>query len=50
MAIAELKELNSQISYLLGNSFIRSSVSPWGAPVLFIKKKDSSIHMCIDYR
>jgi hypothetical protein len=50
MAPAELKELKEQIQDLLDKGFIRPSVSPWGAPVLFVKKKDGSMRMCIDYR
>ncbi|CAA0825696.1 Uncharacterized mitochondrial protein AtMg00860, partial [Striga hermonthica] len=50
MAPKELQELKTQIQELLRLSFIRPSVSPWGAPVLFVKKKDGSIRMCIDYR
>ena len=50
MAPAELKELKEQLQELLDKSFIRPSVSPWGAPVLFVKKKDCTIRMCIDYR
>ncbi|CAA0816896.1 Uncharacterized mitochondrial protein AtMg00860, partial [Striga hermonthica] len=50
MAPKELQELKVQIQELLRLGFIRPSVSPWGAPVLFVKKKDGSIHMCIDYR
>ncbi|XP_050217605.1 uncharacterized protein LOC126668454 [Mercurialis annua] len=50
MAPAELKELKNQLEELLNCGFIRSSVSPWGAPVLFVKKKDGSFRLCIDYR
>ncbi|GJU70371.1 putative reverse transcriptase domain-containing protein [Tanacetum coccineum] len=47
---AELKELSDQLKELLEKGFIRPSSSPWGAPVLFVKKKDGSFRMCIDYR
>ncbi|KAL0546377.1 hypothetical protein IC582_016285 [Cucumis melo] len=50
MAPAELKELKVQLQKLLDKGFIRPSVSPWGAPVLFGKKKDGSMRLCIDYR
>lgn len=50
MAPAELKELKEQLQELLDRKFIRPSVSPWGAPVLFVKKKDGSMRLCIDYR
>ena len=50
MALAELGELKIQLQELLEKGFVRPSVSPWGAPVLFIKKKDGSLRMCIDYR
>ena len=50
MAPAELKELQTQLQELLDHGFIRPSHSPWGAPVLFVKKKDGSFRMCIDYR
>nr|GEY91942.1 putative reverse transcriptase domain-containing protein [Tanacetum cinerariifolium] len=50
MAPIELKELKDQLQELLERGFIRSSVSPWGAPVLFVKKKDGSMRLCIDYR
>ncbi|XP_077235487.1 uncharacterized protein LOC143877356 isoform X2 [Tasmannia lanceolata] len=50
MAPAELKELKEQLSELLEKGFIRPSSSPWGAPVLFVKKKDGSLRLCIDYR
>ena len=50
MAPAELKELNEQLKELLDKGFIRPSTSPWGAPVLFVKKKDGSLRLCIDYR
>ncbi|KAL0537704.1 hypothetical protein IC582_026689 [Cucumis melo] len=50
MALAELKELKVQLQELLDKGFIRPSVSPWGALVLFVKKKDGSMRLCIDYR
>ena len=50
MAPKELKELKSQLQELLDKGFIRPSVSSWGAPVLFVKKKDGTLRMCIDYR
>nr|GFA06103.1 putative reverse transcriptase domain-containing protein [Tanacetum cinerariifolium] len=50
MAPIELKELKDQLKELLERGFIRPSVSPWGEPVLFVKKKDGSIRLCIDYR
>ncbi|KAA3487863.1 RNA-directed DNA polymerase-like protein [Gossypium australe] len=50
MALKELIELKAQIQELLDQGFIRPSVSPWGVPVLFVKKEDRSMHMCIDYR
>ncbi|CAN4101409.1 unnamed protein product [Withania somnifera] len=50
MAPAELRELKVRLRDLLDKGFICSSVSPWGAPVLFVKKKDGSMRMCIDYR
>ena len=50
MAPAELKELKAQLQDLLDKGFIRPSVSPWGAPVLFVKKKDGTLRLCIDYR
>ena len=50
MALVELKELKLQLQDLLGKGFIRPSVSPWGAPVLFVKKKDGTLKLCVDYR
>ena len=50
LAPTEMKELMSQLQELLDKGFIRPSSSPWGAPVLFVKKKDGSMRMCIDYR
>ncbi|KAH0637918.1 hypothetical protein KY289_037833 [Solanum tuberosum] len=50
MAPAELKDLKEQLKDLLDKGFIRPSVSPWGAPVLFVRKKDGFLRMCIDYR
>ncbi|KAF3665242.1 ATP-dependent (S)-NAD(P)H-hydrate dehydratase [Capsicum annuum] len=50
MATTELKELKDQSQDLLDKRFIRPSDLPWGAPILFVKKKDGSMRMCIDYR
>lgn len=50
MAPTELKELKEQLKDLLEKGFIRPSTSPWGAPVLFVRKKDASLRMCINYR
>ncbi|GJT50788.1 hypothetical protein Tco_0976945 [Tanacetum coccineum] len=47
---SELEELSGQLKELQDKDFIRPSSSPWGAPVLFVKKKDGSFRMCIDYR
>ncbi|KAL0406326.1 UNVERIFIED_CONTAM: Transposon Tf2-12 polyprotein [Sesamum latifolium] len=49
MAPSELKELKKQLEELLDKGFIRPSISPWGAPVLFVKKKDGSMRLCVDY-
>jgi hypothetical protein len=50
MSASELAELKKQLAELLDKGFIRPSASPWGAPVLFVKKKDGSLRLCIDYR
>ncbi|KAJ8763851.1 hypothetical protein K2173_003633 [Erythroxylum novogranatense] len=50
MAPIELRELKVQLQDLLDKGFIKPSSSPWGAPVLFVKKKDGSLRLCIDYR
>ncbi|KAL8147704.1 hypothetical protein AgCh_005141 [Apium graveolens] len=50
MAPVEMKELETQLQDLLEKGVIRPSVSPWGAPVLFVKKKDGSMRLCIDYQ
>ncbi|KAI3784085.1 hypothetical protein L1987_43177 [Smallanthus sonchifolius] len=50
LAPSELQELARQLQELADKGFIRPSHSPWGAPVLFVKKKDGSFRMCIDYR
>ncbi|GJZ87408.1 hypothetical protein Tco_0659018 [Tanacetum coccineum] len=50
LAPAEMKELAEQLKELSDKGFIRPSSSPWGAPILFVKKKDGSFRMCIDYR
>nr|GEV00196.1 putative reverse transcriptase domain-containing protein [Tanacetum cinerariifolium] len=49
LAPSEMKELSEQLQELSEKGFIRPSSSPWGAPVLFVKKKDGSFRMCIDY-
>nr|GEU47381.1 putative ribonuclease H-like domain-containing protein [Tanacetum cinerariifolium] len=50
LAPSEMKELSKQLQEIFDKGFIRPSFSPWGAPVLFVKKKDGSFRMCIDYR
>nr|GEZ30951.1 putative reverse transcriptase domain-containing protein [Tanacetum cinerariifolium] len=50
LAPSEMKELAEKLKELSDKGFIRPSSSPWGAPVLFVKKKDGSFQMCIDYR
>lgn len=50
MAPDELKELKVQLRDLLGKMFIRPSTSSWNAPVLFVKKKDGTLWLFIDYR
>ena len=50
MAPAELRELKAQMEELLSKGFIPPSISPWGAPVLFLKKKYGCLRLCIDYR
>ena len=49
IAPVKLKELKMQLQELLDMVFIRSSLSPWGPPVLFMKKKDVTMRLCIDY-
>ena len=46
----ELAELKIQLQELLDKGFIRPSASPWGCPDLFVKKKDDSLRLCVDYR
>ena len=50
MTAPELCELQMQLKDLLDLGLVRPSVSPWGAPVIFVKKKDGSLRLCIDYR
>jgi hypothetical protein len=50
MSIEDLKELKKQLMELQEAGYIRPSSSPWGTPVLFVKKKDGSQRMCVDYR
>jgi hypothetical protein len=49
MPPAELAELKKQLQELLDKGFICPSTSPWGCPTLFVKKKDESLRLCIDY-
>ena len=50
MNILELNELKSQLKGLIDKNYIRPSVSPWGTLVIFFKKKDGTLRLCIDYR
>ena len=50
MAPAELKELKVQMEEMVNKGFVRPSTSPWGVSILFVKKKDGSMRLCIDYR
>nr|GEW50374.1 putative reverse transcriptase domain-containing protein [Tanacetum cinerariifolium] len=50
LAPSEMQGLSNQLQELIDQGFIRPNTSPWGAPVLFVKKKDGSFRMCIDYR
>ena len=50
MSTPELKELQMQLEELLKKGYIRPNVSPWGDHVLFVKKKDGTLRLCIDYR
>jgi hypothetical protein len=50
MPVNELVELKKQIAELQSKGFIRPSSSPWGAPMLFVEKKDETQRMCVDYR
>ena len=50
MSASELSELKKQLEDLLEKKFVRLSVSPWGAPVLLVKKKDGSMRLCVNYR
>jgi len=50
MSTPELVELKLQLKEILDKGYVRPSVLPWGAPVLFLKKKDGTLRLCIDYR
>jgi len=50
MSTSELAELKKQLEDFLEKKFVRPSVSPWGAPVLLVRKKDNSMRLCINYR
>ena len=49
MSTPEFLEMNMQLQELLENKYIMPSVSPWAAPILFVKKKDCTLRLCIDY-
>ena len=50
MALRELAEMKKQLEELMDKGFIRPSSSPWGCPAIFVKKKDGTLWMCVDYR
>jgi hypothetical protein len=50
MAPKELAEMKKQLEELWNKGFIHPSSSPWGCPAIFVKKKDGTLHMCVDYR
>jgi hypothetical protein len=50
MSMPELKELQLQLKEILKKGYICPNMSPWGAPVLFVKKKDGTLRLCIDFR
>jgi hypothetical protein len=50
MSTPELVELKLQLKEMMDKGYIRPSMSPWGAPVLFVKKKDGTLRLCIDHR
>ena len=50
MTLAKLKVLKTQLQDFVNKGFIRPSVSPWDPPVLFVKKKDGTMRLCIHYR
>jgi len=49
MSTPDLVELRLQLKEILENGYIRPSVSPWGTPILFLKNKDGTLRLCIDY-
>ena len=49
MNILEINELKLQLQELVDKNYVRPSLSPWGAPTLFVKKKDGKLRLCIDY-
>ena len=50
MSLLELQELKKQLQELLDKGFVRPNVSPWEAPILFVKKNDGTLQLCIEYR
>jgi hypothetical protein len=50
MSTLEIVDLKIELKEMMDKGYIRPSVSPWGAPILFVKKKDGTLRLCIDYR
>ena len=50
IAVVEMDELKKQVDELKQKGFIRKNISPWAVPILFVKKKDGNLRLCIDYK